>query len=185
MLFKVPALLVAGLLLVSQGSAQEAGHGPELGVRGGLSFLFREGFTASIVGIPGPTLQGPQTVYATFFIGETFAVEPQVGFVSARSSGSTRSQVAIAGQLMQFTNAVTESRGSTYAFLNGGLLHFSSARSNTSYQAGGGVGYRWVVRRSLGLRFEGRYRRYFSRAIAGPNEFSLLIGAGAVLAREP
>lgn len=165
-------------------SGQPDRGGLELGMRGGMSVVTRDGNSQTIIGLPHSGYLGPPTVYATAFVGERTAIEPQLGIARGSSSfGGSQTLATFGLQLMQFGAANPAVSASPFAFATAGLVNASAGggHSSTLYQLGGGAGYRTVVRDALGLRVEGRYRRYFFEGDAGHHEFSLLLGFGAVL----
>lgn len=153
----------------------------EVGVRGGLTALENESRWIRYWSLPGggPPLMG--NAYATFFTGGATALEPYFGLQRIATSDDHSTQIALGAQVMRFTNP-DAAASSAYGFVNGGMLGgWSSGSSSASYQLGGGLGCRTVVRGSLALRIEGRYRRWFDDSSIGLNELSLGIGVGALL----
>lgn len=153
----------------------------EIGVRGGITGFENEGSWVRYTAFPGGGFPAMGTAYVTFFTGGRTAVEPYFGFSRVGTSNGHSTQLALGGQVMQFSSPDPETE-STYGFVNGGMIGgFSSGSSGASYQLGGGFGYRMVIRESLGVRVEARYRRWFDEDSFGLNEVSLGIGLGALL----
>ena len=117
----------------------------------------------------------------TFFTRSGTAYEPQFALVRSDRTSGHSTQIALAGQVAQFSQP-DASRPATYGFLTLGMLGgVGSGGSGSSYQLGGGVGYRTLYRSTLGVRVEARYRRWFDETPYGLNEFSILLGLGALL----
>jgi len=168
--------------LAGRGQAQEtAKPGPEVGFRGGLTVYRESGNGLSILSIPGDNALFASTVYLMMFARPMLAIEPQVGLTRVGTESGSSGLFTGAIQLNQFFT--DPSAGSVFGLLNIGFTTgFGDGGSDSVYAAGGGAGYRTIVRESLGVRLEGRYRRMFGDEGIGTNEFSILVGLGAVLA---
>jgi hypothetical protein len=170
------ALLV--LAVADAGHAQESVRPrPEIGFRGGISMLREDGESLTVISLPESNFFAGSTAYAMLFVSNTLAVEPQLGFIRVSSESSSSSVLTAAAQLNAFFADPEE--GAPFAFVNAGITR---PEDGELYAVGAGAGYRAIVSQTLGLRIEGRYRRLFAEgANDGTNEFSLLVGIGAVL----
>lgn len=153
---------------------------PEVGFRGGLTVYRESGSGISVLSIPGDNALFASTVYVMMFAQPTLAIEPQVGMTRVGTESGSSGLFTGAIQLNQFFR--DPSAGSVFGLLNVGFTTgFGDGGSDSIYAAGGGAGYRTIVRESLGVRLEGRYRRLFGDEGIATNEFSILVGLGAVL----
>lgn len=155
--------------------------GPEIGVQGGLTrWSDNNGDGITIISLPAHSYPVAAMGYATFFTPSHTAIEPQLGYTYV-SNGDGVSRIAFAMQLMQFSKANAAPQNSAYGLINAGIVGaFGSGGSDSSFQLGAGAGYRIVVRKTLGLRFEARYRRWFDSP-GGFNEITIGVGMGAIL----
>jgi hypothetical protein len=183
----VVALLAVPGIAASQ-NARRANPGMEIGIRGGWMRLSDEFSKVSMLSIPVSVL-GPATggVHATVFVSPTVAIEPQFAMIRVSDSGDTFTFTTLAAQVMGFL--APDARRAPYVFGHVAIMKQSDPISSETQQAfGGGVGYRVVVRQSLGIRYEARWRQW-SGGGTSSNEIALLIGLGAVLgeklARQP
>lgn len=150
----------------------------DVGIHAGATILIPSaGGAEYIIGIPGGGSLGGQfpAIYATFFVGGSLMVEPQVAFLYQSFNDGGLVNVALQlGYLMRPT-----AKGSPYMAWH--LLAanaFGGGGSSSSYAAGASVGFRHVVREVLGLRYEARFRRWFE---ADLNEVGLLVGFGVAI----
>jgi hypothetical protein len=182
---RITGLITLVLTLCVTGAAQaQADTRPraELGFRSGLTLYHESGQTLSVLSFPGANLFSMSTVHLMLFATPSLALEPQVGIVRLGTESSSSGLFTGAFQVNQFLR--DPEAGSVFALLNGGFTTgFGSGGSDTYFALGGGAGYRMIVRETLGVRLEGRYRRLFDDAAIGTNEFSILVGLGAVLGR--
>lgn len=175
-LFALVLLAAVGGIAQAQETAKP---GPEVGFRGGLTVYRGSGNGISIVSIPGDNGLFASTVYLMMFARPTLAIEPQVGLMRVGTENGSSGLFTGAIQLNQFFS--DPSAGSVFGLLNVGFTtDFGDDDSDSIFAAGGGAGYRTIVREALGVRLEGRYRRLFGD-VGGTNEFSILVGLGAVL----
>lgn len=175
------ALVLVAAAPVAAHAQDAAKPRAEIGVRGGLSVYSREGAErVSVLGIPGGTLFSTSTLYAMMFVRPQVALEPQVGIVRVGTEGGSSGLFTGALQVNQFFD--DPSAGAAFGLLNLGFTTgIGGGTSSTLYAAGGGAGYRTILSETLGVRLEGRYRRLFGDEGPGSNEFSILVGLGAVL----
>jgi hypothetical protein len=129
------------------------------------------------VGIPsgGFGILANPGVYASFFVGERVAIEPQIGFIWA-SNGDSAHIVNLVGQIDYFVRGTDER--SVYVFANAGVLEASDADYSPK-SFGGGVGYRIPVGDRLTFRLDGRYTHVTSEFEGGEGDllaFTLSIG---------
>lgn len=166
------------LAVADAGHAQESVRPrPEIGFRGGISMLRDDGQSLTMISFPESGFFSGSTAYAMLFVGNTLAVEPQLGFIRISSESSSSSVLTAAAQLNAFF--ADPEAGAPFAFVNAGITR---PEDSELYALGAGAGYRAIVSQTLGLRIEGRYRQLFGEGENNTaNEFSLLIGVGAVL----
>jgi hypothetical protein len=71
-----------------------------------------------------------------------------------------------------------------YLFVKGAVnLLGAGGGDSENVGLGAGLGYRSVIRSSLGLRAEGRYRHWWGEDDFDLNEFAILVGFGVVIGR--
>lgn len=112
-----------------------------------------ENATILSTGTAGFELLNPG-VYGSFFLGRRVAISPQVGFLLAKSGGSSFHVVNLVGQVEYFTRG--SDRSSPYVFGTAGIVEVSES-SRTPKSVGGGVGYRARVGDRLTVRVDGRF----------------------------
>lgn len=164
--------------------AQEVRLGPEIGVRGGITRYFDKGLSDGITVTALPVAGYPfvTSAYLTYFTSSRTAIEPQAGLLRYSDEGEGTTYITLGAQLMQFAKPSAAGTNAGYGFIHGGMVGASGDNaSSTTFHAGAGAGYRWVYRKSLGLRVEARYRRHFDSSLWGVNELSLGLGFGAIL----
>ncbi len=170
------------VLLVAVASVNTAGAQQEpiieLGTTLGVSILDAGG-SVTFFGVPGAGLLGQGTLYGTIMAGSSVMVEPQLALNIISSSGSTATTVGIGGNVGFALSGVA-----TNSFYIAGSGAFQSVSgggsSNSDFAAGGEVGYRIVVKGSLGIRFLGRFRRWFDSEL---NEITFGVGVGGIVNR--
>lgn len=167
----VTALTLAGSLA----AAQEASRA-EVGTLVGVTILSVSGNSVTHIGIPGDGIQASPTLYATFFPSPSVMVEPQVAFTYLSSDGSHATAIGIAAQLGYLTS--TAPSGSPYLAVNVAFQSVSDGVTFSGPGVGAAVGYRLVVKHSLAIRFDARYRRWFSD-FDELNEIGFGMGLGA------
>lgn len=180
---RITGMVALVLLLFAAGAVQAQDSvrpRPEIGFRGGLTIFREDGSNLSVLSFPAGNFFTAGTVYATMFATPNLALEPQVGILRIGTESGSSGLFTAAFQVNQFFR--DPSAGSVFGLLNVGFTTgFGSGSSDSIYAAGGGAGYRTIVSETLGVRLEGRYRRLFSDEGTGMNEFSVLVGLGAVL----
>jgi hypothetical protein len=170
---KYPLLLAAAWLCGSVASAQEPTK-LEIGSRIGGVLAFSGGSSEVLIGVPAPAgyFFPYSTLYATIFTGRVM-VEPQLGLLYS----SAASDVALAGA-MQIGFLLNRGERAPYIAVNGGWVRIGDGAN--SGVAGGGLGYRFLVKRRLGVRLEAGYRRWLCSG-CDLNEVTLQLGLGAAL----
>ncbi len=151
----------------------------EIGTSLGASILSANGSSITAFGIPGQGILGQSTIYGTFFTGTGLMLEPQVALNIISSEGETATTLGLGGQVGYLFKGATANS----PFIAGSLAYQTISGggfSENDVGIGGKVGYRVVVGRSLGLRFEGGYRRWLDNDI---NEFSIGVGIGAIVSK--
>jgi len=96
-------------------------------------------------------------IYASFFIGNYVAVEPQIGLIVVSSNGGTEHLVNFVGQVNYFVQGAD--RSSPYVFASGGVID-SSGSGETPKSVSGGAGYRFRLGDRLVLRADGRFTHF-------------------------
>jgi hypothetical protein len=114
------------------------------------------------VGIPGGgfPIFGPG-MYASFFLGERFAIEPQLGLLWLTADGESDYLVNFVGQVDYFV--LGTERSSPYVFATAGVFAISGD-DYTPKSFGVGAGYRMPVGGRLTFRIDGRYTRFTSES---------------------
>ena len=163
---------------------EAAAGGFEIGTLFGLTHTSRgdRGFT--VIGLPdaGPGT-GIPALFVEWFPSDKISLGPEFN-VAFYSGGGSDAQASVAGRVAYFPRGAATS--GLYVMGQAGLKGDTSGTANT-FLAGGGGGYRWRVGPAFVLRLEARYRRWFDsqnyyyHSTSDLNEFSLLIGLGAVL----
>lgn len=159
----------------------KTGTSAEVGTSVGVTILSVSGGGGSIthVGIPGDGIQASPTIYATIFASPSVMVEPQVAFTLLSSSGTTLTTIGLALQVGYLFSPAQQ--GSPYLAANGAFQSASVSGGGGSISGpglGGALGYRFKVRNNLAIRFDGRYRRWFSD-FKDLNEIGFGLGLGA------
>lgn len=178
--------IITGLSIVTTlatAQAKEKANG-EVGTSLGVTILTQTGANSlTHIGLPGnagPLATLSPMVYATFFATPSVLVEPQVSFSSTSSGGQTITTFLFAAQVgYLFT---PDAKGSPYAAVSGAFQTFSPGGGASSVSGpgfGGELGYRFKVKNSLAIRFDGRYRRWFSD-FKDINEIGFGLGLGAI-----
>lgn len=151
----------------------------EIGTSLGASILSANGSSVTTFGIPGQGILGQSTLYGTFFTGSGLMLEPQLALSLVSSEGETATSLGFGGQAGYLFSGPT----SNSAFIAGSLAYQSISGggfSENDVGVGGKVGYRMVVGRSVGIRVEAGYRRWFDNDI---NEFSIGVGLGGIISK--
>jgi hypothetical protein len=133
----------------------------EVGTSAGLTVSIPDdGGTEGSVNLPGAgSFGGLATLYATFFAGRSWMIEPQL-FLAWNSAVDelTYSAMLQLGYLVR-----PGAKGSVHAAANGGVFKLGTSGDIfdlDSPAVGAAGGYRIVVRDALALRFEIGYRRW-------------------------
>ena len=165
------ALLNSVVLCANAPSASaQTRPAPELGVRATYSHLRSDGDSDSRLTFPGEAYLFPGSLYATLFVGRQDAVEPHFGIIWTGGDWVA----TLGGQLTHFFRDGDQSAPLAFVHVN----TITGGGGGNTTMIGGGVGHRWIVRKGLGVRLEGRYRRWTDGDV---NEFSLVLGMGARL----
>jgi len=155
----------------------------EIGTGIGAAINFEGGSTITQIGVPGPGvgvmgLLGQAPIYASFFVGGGFMVQPEVAFNLLTGGGETITSLGSSLHLgYAFSGAAVSS---PYVTVNGGLqwVDVSDGGSETDFGAGARVGYRFVVNQGFATSFEAGYRRWFD---GGYNEVTIGIRLGGIV----
>lgn len=150
----------------------------EIGTNLGLTVVSSNGESITHFGIPGQGILGQPTIYASFYAGKSLLVEPQVALNIVHVSGETTSTLGFAGQVGYHFKGT----GVNSFYLAGNLAvqHSSGGGDSTDEGLGAKIGYRVLAGSSVGIRFEGGYRRWFDSHL---NEFTLGMSIGGILHR--
>lgn len=178
--------LVVVAALVGFPVALAAQDAVEIGVAGGLQINMidaGETFTVTQFGIPGSgASSGGASVYLSIFASPQIIIEPQLGISYTKPEGDDAIwSFAFAPQLAYLFSP--GANGSAYAGVNVALDYLGAAGESASqFGLGAALGYRLRVQDRLGLRFEGRFRRFFENDdFFAVNEISFLVGIGAII----
>ncbi len=171
-------LLLATLLMPHFATAQDKAV-VEIGTRLGVAIQSSGGSTLTHFGVPGQGILGQPTIYATFFAGSAVLIEPQVAFNLLSSEGETATTVGLGTQLGYLFNGPDVNSAFLAAELS---LQTVSSRgsSNSDFALGGTFGYRILAGTSVGVRFEGGYRRWFDSDL---NVFTFGMAIGGIVRR--
>lgn len=143
----------------------------------------------------------PPSIYATWFIGQHFAIGPEFSFGSTvfhedlgdfedswEAENTNVTSLCFGGRAAYFLRNYTISspyvlsRVSMATFHGEGPLFFDGSATFTSF--GVGLGYQWRIGQAFVLRTEGQYHRVFLsfeddfNGDEAANEFSFIIGIG-------
>jgi len=130
----------------------------ELGASVISSVFALEDESLSSVGVPSAGLGlFNQGAYLSAFLGDRFAIEPQIGFMWASFDGESQHILNLSGQFTYF--ALGTDRSSPYMFAAAGFLDVSD-EDHTPKSYGLGAGYRLPAGDRLVFRIDGRYTRY-------------------------
>jgi len=191
---RVLTALFMGLVAASPAMAQARTIG-EVGTSLGVTVLRQSnpsGFGAStstsatVISAPGNGIQAAPTLYLTLFATPSVMIEPQVAFMSFSENGATSTAIGIGGQFGYLFKP--SAPGSAYLSVTSAFASFStSAGSFSSSRSGPGLGaalgYRFKVKTkvgaSLAVRFDARYRRWFSD-FKNLSEYGFGIGLGGL-----
>lgn len=170
------AILVA--LLFTAAPARAADANVEIGTALASAVIGLGDNNGSIIGIPSGGLGFVNPgVYASFFVGEHFAIEPQFALLLVSSGGISTHFVNLDGQVDYFLRG--SGVRSAYVFGSAGIVDVSDARMNpTSVSAG--VRYRMLAGDRLAFRLDARYEHYTDQ---GGNRLAFGWSIGGLLGR--
>jgi hypothetical protein len=156
---------------------------PEIGFRAGFMHVSTssdfgdESFTA--ISLPTTVPFTPGGIHFLFFPAPRFALEPMLSMVRLSDDDGSFMLSNIALQANGFLGP--DATRAPYLFAQIATLREDEGDGSDSQTGfGAGIGYRRVIRESLALRYELRYRRWDLDG-ANSNEIGLLIGVGAVI----
>ena len=150
----------------------------EIGTDLGVTMLTSGGESSTVFNIPGQGILGQPTIRATFFAGRSLTLEPQLALTWVSYDGGTQTRVGLGGQIGYLFKGSTAK--SLYVAGSLALLSISEDNSDTDFGLGGKLGVRVPCGSSVGVRFEGGYRRWFNHEI---NEITLGVGVGGIVHR--
>lgn len=168
--------LLTVLSLVGSLAAAQNKPSAEVGTMVGVTVLSVSGTSVTHIGIPGDGIQASPILYGTFFVTPSVMLEPQVSFTYISSSGSHLTSLGIAAQLGYLFSPANS--GSPYVAANFAFQSLSDGSSFSGPGVGAAVGYRFKVKNSLAIRFDARFRRWFSD-FKDLNEIGFGLGFGA------
>jgi hypothetical protein len=116
-------------------------------------------------------------VYASFFVGERAAIEPQIGFFSVKSGGHSNHFLNLVGQFDYFIEGI--SRQSFYVFGAAGITDVSGVPT-TPKSVAFGVGDRIPAGGRLTFRFDGRVTHFTD---GGGNSIGFTVSIGGLIGR--
>jgi hypothetical protein len=146
-------LCAAALLVCAPALAQQDKF--EIGTKAGISVAIPdEGDAEVFIGVPGTgSFLFLPSLYATFFMGKSLMIEPQILFQFNSATDDATFTGIIQGGYM-----FSGEPNSFYAALNVGWAALEG--SAESALVGGGAGYRFKFNDALGFRVEALYRRW-------------------------
>lgn len=172
-------MVAAGLVALAATPAHGQGRGIELGTSlANVTFGLEDG-DAKVLGIPsgGFGILNPG-LYASIFLTDRIAVEPQFGLILINSDISgTQHILNFNAQVDYFMRGT--SANSLYLFGGGGVINVSDA-GTTPASISGGAGYRWVLGDRLTMRADGRFTHFTD---AGGNAIAFTLSLGGLFGR--
>jgi hypothetical protein len=149
--------LAALLLTLTASTARAQVPRVELGASLFSGAVDSEDDGLTMIGVPsaGFPLIAPG-VYASFFLGQRLAIEPQIGLLVLSAGGETEHILNFVGQVDYFVRGLDES--SPYVFGTAGVIDFPG--STTLKSVGMGAGYRIPAGDRLTFRVDGRFRHF-------------------------
>lgn len=153
-------LFLAATLVTTTASLAHAQPRAEIGASLINSVIGLGDDDVSTVGIPsgGFGIFNPG-MYASLFLGEHVAIEPQVGLIWASFDSESEHILNFVGQFDYFVRGTT--KPSPYLFATAGVVNMSG-EDYTPKSVGGGAGYRIPVGDRLTFRVDGRYTHFTS-----------------------
>lgn len=153
----------------------------EIGTRAGGTFINDASGTYSIFSVPGSGILAQPGVYATLFAPNHMMLEPELSASVGSGGGNTNSSVGMGismGYLFGRPGANSPYVAATFAYQSiSGTARSGDLITQNDMAAGARIGYRWVVRKVIAVRFEGLYRRWFDDHA---NEVAFSVGVGVL-----
>jgi len=174
---RIPSVMAA-LFLVGSVAAAQTSQRTEVGTMLGVTILSQSGTSITHVGVPGDGIQASPALYATVFVTPSVMFEPQLAFTYLSTSGSHLTSLGVAAQVGYLFSP--SASGSPYLAANLAFQSISNGASVSGPAAGASAGYRFKVKSDLAVRFDVRYRRWFSD-FKDLNEIGFGIGFGGLL----
>ena len=190
LLFLSFVIVVSVMLSTVPASATEF----EVGTQFGISHIVPDDDDSSSITftqIPSSIVflgSSPTSLYATWYLGEQFAIGPEFSLgrmsISNEYSGETETEsitsLYLGGRAAFFLGSHTESTPYilgrvSQTIVDDGLSLFGA--DENLYSFGLGVGYQWRIRSAFVLRGEAQYQRVLVED-DNANEFSFIIGIG-------
>ena len=186
LLFLSFVIVVSVMLSTVPASATEF----EVGTQFGISHIvpdYDDSSSITFTQIPSSIVflgSSPTSLYATWYLGEQFAIGPEfsLGRMSISDEYSTESitSLYLGGRAAFFLGSHTESTPYilgrvSQTTVDDGLSLFGADENLFSF--GLGVGYQWRIRSAFVLRTEAQYQRVLVED-DNANEFSFIIGMG-------
>ena len=190
LLFLSFVIVVSVMLSTVPASATEF----EVGTQFGISHIVPDDDDSSSITftqIPSSIVflgSSPTSLYATWYLGEQFAIGPEFSLgrmsISNEYSGETETEsitsLYLGGRAAFFLGSHTESTPYilgrvSQTIVDDGLSLFGA--DENLYSFGLGVGYQWRIRSAFVLRVEAQYQRVLVED-DNANEFSFIIGIG-------
>lgn len=174
-------ILAAMLLLISAGAYAQEKPVVEIGTSAGAVIEMEEDETLTIAGIPGQGVLSQPVIYATLFAGEHIFIEPRIGLAYTTVGSYSSTNFGFGMRLGRFFDG--SSKRSAYvaadmAFYSASYDSGSRSHSSSDVAFGGALGYRFLIRGSVGLRIEGGGRRWLDGEL---NEIALGISIGGIV----
>ena len=190
LLFLSFVIVVSVMLSTVPASATEF----EVGTQFGISHIvpdYDDSSSITFTQIPSSIVflgSSPTSLYATWYLGEQFAIGPEFSLgrmsISNEYSGETETEsitsLYLGGRAAFFLGSHTESTPYilgrvSQTIVDDGLSLFGA--DENLYSFGLGVGYQWRIRSAFVLRGEAQYQRVLVED-DNANEFSFIIGIG-------
>ncbi len=151
-------IIALGLFVTAASAARAADASVEIGTSLASAIIGLEHNDGSTFGVPtgGFGILNPG-LYAALVVGDTVAVEPQLGLLVVSNSGHTDHILNFAAQLDYFLSGSSVS--SPYVFASAGLVE-ASGSSTTPKSVSAGIGYRIPSGGRLVFRLDGRFVHY-------------------------
>ena len=151
-----------------------------------FSFLKNKGEGGlTTINNPGTGIFSQPSIYASLFLLNKLAFEPQLAFNSVSVDDESVTLLGLGGRFAYLFRGAA-SNSSPYFSADAAIVRASASSdfgddAESQFGAGMSIGYRAVVQDRMALRFETRYKRWFE---SNTNETILMLSFGVVLGGE-